>query len=443
MFLFKEIRKKSDKMKNLFNPKNIAVIGASSKPNSVGNVIFKNVLNYNKKVYGINIKQEIISRHKTYKSIKDVPEKQIDLVIIAVPQRFVINVLKESAFKKVKFAIIISAGFKEIGNIKDENEIIQIAKLNNIRIIGPNVLGILDLHSKLDCLFLPEEELKRPKKGNISIISQSGTIGSAILDMLNRNNLGLSKFISYGNASDINESDLLEYLLKDKNTKYILIYAEEIKNGEKFFKIAKKAKKKIIILKSGLSKKGQEAVMSHTGALAGNLKIYDGIFKQLGVIHANSVKDCFDYLKVITLKKPKNVLVITNGGGYGILITDLLEKYGIIFKKISEKEKKSLSFLPKIASLRNPIDIIGDSDAERYIKVISTIKSDLYVVVLLGQTPEITKKQVQIIIDKLKPKKNKIIFLSTYVPFTEMLKKEFITFEYPKELANSLSIFFT
>jgi len=431
-------------MKELFNPKVIALIGASNTDGKIGNTIMKNLLDYDGKLYPININKDKVLGLKAYKSVLDVPEKQIDLAIIAIPKEFVSKSLIELGKKKTKYCVIISAGFKEAGDIKAEEDVKKIAKKYKIRVVGPNTLGLLDVNSGLDCIFLPKDLERRPKAGDISIISQSGTVGATIVDLMAEKHVGLSKFVSYGNSADINESDLLEFLEKDEKTKTIIAYVEEVIDGKRFFNVAKKLTKPVIFLKAGLTERGQKSVMSHTGALAGQMEVYDGILKQLGITQVFSVKNLLEFAKIQPLKKIKEVCIITNGGGYGIILTDQLELNKVKLTTLSEKVKSNLKKeLPFGVSVNNPIDLMGDANADRYIKAIENTKEsvDTYVIVLLGQTPKLNKGEVEKIINYLqKSQIKKVIFLSTYSKYTRMLEKNFIVYEWPNTLAKAIKL---
>jgi acyl-CoA synthetase (NDP forming) len=429
----------------LFNPKSVCVIGASNKPGKIGYTIMENLLHYkvHRDIYPINIDSPQILGLKAYSKVSDIPIKELDLAIVCVPKVFVAQVLKDCVKKKTKFAIIISSGFKEAGDLKAEQEIIDIAKKGKLRLVGPNVLGMFDNYSKLDCVFLPIATQKRPKEGIISLVSQSGTVGAILIEQFEKAKIGLNKFVSYGNASDINECDFLEYLNNDKDTKIIAMYIEEIMNGKKFVELLKRIKKPIIILKAGKSKKGSQSIQSHTGNLAGDYSVYKGIFEQFGIINAESIHQLINYSKAMLLKPIKNVTIITNGGGYGILLSDALEKYGVPILELSDKTKDVLKKqLPFGVGVRNPIDVMGDSNAERYIKAISLTEkeTDTYIVILLGQTTAINKEEVIKIRDTLKKTKKNVIFISTMDSYTELIEKDFIVFEFPENLAKAISI---
>jgi acetyl coenzyme A synthetase (ADP forming)-like protein len=358
-----------------FTPSSVAVIGASHTPGKIGHEILKNfVEGYEGKVYPINPNLEPILGLKVYPSIKRVPDK-IDLAIIAIPAPKVPKVLKECVEKRVKGVIIISAGFSEIGEKgkKLEEKLKRIIERKRIRVLGPNVIGVYDSFSKVDTLFLSRERLKRPSQGNVAFISQSGAVGSTILDWFASEGIGISKFISYGNAMDVNEVDLLEYLEKDEKTKVIVAYLEGIKSeGKRFIEVLKRVTKRkpVIILKAGKTAKGMKAVMSHTGSLAGSAEVYSAIFRQAGAIEANNWEELLDYAKAFStqpLPKGKSLLIITDGGGFGVLAADEAERQNLDLKELPKPVKKVLrKKFPPWVILSNPLDLTGDATVERY-----------------------------------------------------------------------------
>ena len=290
-------------LNNFFKPKSVAIIGASRKRGKVGNVIVENLLHskFKGKIYPVNPKAKKILNLKCYSSVLKI-KKKIDLAVIAIPALFVLESIKECSKKGIKDVLILTSGFSEIGNKQLENNLKDYLTKNKIRCIGVNCLGILDSHSGLDTIFLPRNKLKRPEAGNISFVSQSGAVGSAILDLAAFNKHKFAKFISYGNATTIDETDILEYLANDKDTKVICLYLEGIKNGKKFIKVLKEVTKKkpIIAIKGGTSEQGSKAALSHTGSLAGDSKVYTGIFKQLNIIQAETLEDMLDYAYILT-----------------------------------------------------------------------------------------------------------------------------------------------
>ena len=435
-------------MENFFTPRSVAVIGASSNPKKVGHVIYSQVRHLFRS-YPINIKGKRILGDKTYKTILDIKDK-VDLAVIAIPSPFVLETIDQCGKKGIKHVIIISAGFGEIGNIKLEHELQKLIRKYDMYCMGPNCLGVYDGHSKLDTLFLPTTKLTRPKPGGISFVTQSGAVGSAVLDKMTTEDLGFAKFISYGNGTTLSETDYLEYLGTDKETKVICMYLEGIKDGIRFLKVAKKIKKPIIVIKAGRTESGQKATMSHTGSLAGSYKVHEGAFKQANIILVESIKEMFDVAKLFTLlsaqPKKKTIQVITNGGGFGIITTDVLESTGLEMATLSQKTVSQLKKkFSKLVTVANPMDLVGDVTNERYSQAIKACVEDnnigVLVVIVLTQTPLIDEDIVNVIATY--KKKKPIIILSLGGKYTEKVsdkfrRKEFPVFEYPEDVAKAL-----
>ncbi|MBY9005207.1 MAG: acetate--CoA ligase family protein [Candidatus Lokiarchaeota archaeon] len=366
---------KSD-ISKFFNPKSIAIIGASSKDGKVGNSVIKNVINsqYTGKVYPINPRDDEILGIKAYKNISDVPE-EIDIAIFVIPSKFVVPVVEECGKKGVKGIIIITAGFKEIGGegVEREDKIIQLAKQYNMRIVGPNCLGFIC--SSYNGSFAHAT----PKKGQIAMISQSGAMLTGMLDYSLGQSYGFSCNISLGNKADLGAVDFIEYLAEDDNTKVIICYLESINDGKRFLKVVPKAarRKPIIILKSGISEAGARAASSHTGSLTGSDTAYDLAFEKCGVIRANSIQDLFDFAEVFLyqpIPKKNSFAIITNAGGPGIVATDAFSNEGLILSEFSDHILHTLrNNLPAEAAIFNPVDIVGDAPPERYVFAIKTI----------------------------------------------------------------------
>lgn len=368
-------------LKAFFEPEAVAVIGASKDPNKIGYCIFKSFVdNFKGPVYPVNPNAAVILKKICYPDVTEIP-KPVDLAVIAVPAEKVPKVIESCVKKKIRAAVIISAGFGEAGKKDLEEKVLKAAK-GKIRIIGPNCLGIYDTFSKVDTLFLPQPKLGRPKQGGIGFISQSGAVGSVILDYLASEGRGISKFISYGNAIDVNENDLLDYLSEDESTKVICFYLEGAKDGRKMMEIAKRTvkKKPILVIKGGKTKEGTRAVSTHTGALAGNDDVYDAAFKQCGMIQVENVKDMFyfaDALSTQPIPKGARVQIITNGGGYGVLSTDALIKEGLTSAEMTEKTKKKLKeLMPNYAIISNPLDLTGDANMKRYEIALDAVGQD-------------------------------------------------------------------
>ncbi len=364
-------------MKSFFESKKIAVIGASRSREKVGNVIFRNLLSSRLKVFPVNPKTERIEGVKSYPDVLSVPYP-VDMAVVVVKAEIVPKVLDECGKKGIKKVIIISAGFSESGNEKLENKIDEIKNRYGIEIIGPNVLGIINPYKNLNASFFKEI----PEKGSIGIISQSGAVGTSLLDKCLESETGISGFVSLGNMLDKDFNNSLDYFGSDVRTNVILMYIEALKEGTggKFAELCKNISKnkKIIAIKSGKTKEGKEAAKTHTASLASNSKIYSGAFKQAGVIEVGSLDEALTLAKIFSKygKLGKNVGVITNAGGLGVLAVDILSR-DFEIAEIPEKVLEHLdSFVPEGYSRENPLDILGDSLAERYEKTLKIL--DMY-----------------------------------------------------------------
>ncbi|MFH1285093.1 MAG: CoA-binding protein [Candidatus Micrarchaeota archaeon] len=434
-------KKMKQNIKYLFAPGSIAVIGASHNPAKIGYAITRNFKEggYWGKVYPINPNVQQILGLKCYASVKDV-KGSVDCAIICVPAKFVANVLRECAAKGVKAAIVISGGFSEVGNVEGEKELMKIAEENNMALIGPNCLGVLNPASKVDSLFLPIYKLERPRVGTIGFISQSGAVGGCIIDMAGRAGIGISKFISYGNAAGIDEADLLEYLGSDRNTKVIVCYIEGVKEGRNFMKIAKEVAKRkpVIVLKAGVSKKGAEAAKSHTGSLAGDTQAYRAMFKQCHLIEAQTLMRLFYFAKIFyqPLPKGKRVGIVTNGGGSGVLATDALEYSHLDLAQPSEETIKALKDkLPTYVNVRNPLDIIGDANSARYALAVDAMMRDpnidILVVIVLFQTVALDSTVVDVLIRASETYGKPLVVVSTGGEYTEAQKRILDSYNIP------------
>lgn len=359
-----------------FNPKSIAVIGASGTPGKVGNTVLNNIIKsgFTGKVYPINPGGGEILGHQAFKSILEVPE-EIELAIFVIPGKFVCSAAEECGKKGVRGLIIISAGFKEIGGegVEREEELIRLGKQYNMRLLGPNCLGFIGLN------YNGSFAADTPKKGNIAMISQSGAMLTGMMDYSMAQAFGFSCNISLGNKADLGAVDFIEYLADDPETKVILCYLESIKDGDRFLEILPEAtrKKPIVILKAGVSEAGARAASSHTGALAGADIAYDLAFEKCGVIRAKSIEDLFDYGEIFLFQpipKQNSFAIITNAGGPGIVATDAFEREGLKFSTFNEDILHALrEKLPLEAAIFNPVDIVGDATPDRYDFTIKTI----------------------------------------------------------------------
>ncbi|KKM89202.1 hypothetical protein LCGC14_1251060 [marine sediment metagenome] len=359
-----------------FKPKSIAVIGASSTEGKVGNTVLNNIINsgFTGNIYPINPRSKMICEFNCYQSVLDVKE-DIDIAIFVIPGKFVNSAAEECGKKGVKGLIVISAGFKEIGGegIKREAELVELGKKYNMRILGPNCLGLICLD------YNGSFAVDTPKKGGLAMISQSGAMLTGMMDYSMTQAFGFSCNISLGNKADLGVVDFIKYLAEDDTTKVILCYLENITNGSEFLEILPDAtrKKPIVILKSGVSEAGARAASSHTGALAGADIAYDLAFEKCGVIRAKTIEDLFDYGEVFLyqpIPQDNSFAIITNAGGPGIVATDAFEREGLKFASFTESILHTLrEKLPLEAAIFNPIDIVGDASPDRYEFTIKTV----------------------------------------------------------------------
>src|SRR5206468_8615630 len=379
----------------LFAPKSIVVIGASNRPGSVGRAVFTNILlnEYTGTVYPVNPRDRSISGVRSYLSVQDLPES-VDLAVVVVPAAVVPAVTEDCGKKGVKSLIVISAGFKEVGQegAALEHQVASLAQKYSMRMVGPNCLGTIntDPAVRLNASFAS----RMPLEGSIAFASQSGALGEAVIDYASGEGIGFSKFISVGNKADVNENDILEYLQADPRTKVILLYIEDIVDGRKFVDTVTRVteKKPIIAVKAGVSPEGAKAASSHTGALAGSDEAYNAILKQSGVLRVESIIDLFDYARSFAKQPPprgNRVAIITNGGGPGIMATDASVRYGLQISQFSEATKAKLrAGLPKEASVNNPIDLIGDAQSDRYELALQALQDESVDCGLVLLTPQ-------------------------------------------------------
>ncbi len=436
-----------------FHAKSIAVIGAARESGKIGNTILKQLMGRDFKLYPINPNADEILGLTCYASVLQIPTK-IELAIIATPGPTVPAILDQCGKKGISHVVIISAGFKEVGNMKLEKELQDKLKGNKITAIGPNCLGIFDAHTKMDMLFLPKERLKRPQAGVISFISQSGATGSAVLDLAAYEGYGFAKFISYGNAANVDESDLLDYLSRDPDTKVICMYIEGAHNGRKFLETAKNCKKPVIVIKGGVTEAGGKAAKSHTGALAGSADVYYGAFKQANIITAHKMEEIFEFAKIFEKLKVRasgdKVQIITNGGGYGILTADSVIHYGLKLAQAGKPIKALQKIFPPTVVVDNPIDVLGDATVERYkLAIEAALKdtnNDSIVITALTQTPLLDESLVKVVSAAYKKAHKPIILVSTGSEYSLKLKKQFEAegipcFTFPENAVRALAAY--
>ena len=358
-------------LSRLFEPESVAVIGASRDPNKVGSAVLKNLkLSYKGKIYPINPYADELDGFKTYKSVLNVPWK-IDVAIVAIPADGVIDSLKQCEKKKIPFAVVLSAGFREMGGDGFEREaaLAKLLEKSGIRLIGPNCLGIINTDIGLNATFIDPDS--KVIKGSAGFISQSGAIMSAVVDDASMNKIGFSKVISIGNATDIDEADIIDYLAEDEKTKMLSLYLEGLSDGHKFMKSAAgfTSQKPMVVLKGGKSKASSGSVSSHTGSMAGNYKAYELAFGRSGAISVDNIDDLFNFMRDAPKLKidSDEVIIVTNAGGAGVITVDHIAATGLKLASFSDSVLSSLrDFLPREANTHNPVDMVGDATPERY-----------------------------------------------------------------------------
>ncbi len=380
----------------IFSPESVAIIGASNNPGKVGHDIFANILQggFQGTLYPVNPKAKSILSVKTYPTINAISDK-VDLSIIILPPQACLTAVEESIAKGVKGIVIVSAGFREVGGegLEIENRIVALCKAAKVRLVGPNCLGVIN---PLPDVSLNASFSKRmPACGNISFISQSGALCTAVLDFAADRDFGFSKFISIGNKADVDELDLLLYLHEDLNTAVIILYLEELRKGQEFIEAVKMITSghrptPVLIIKSGRTGAGAQAAASHTGALAGTEAVYDAIFKQAGIIRVDSISELFDFANAFAYKHEsalgkakrkipggKRVAIVTNAGGPGILATDMTISSDLELAKFKPETIAELAnCLPSTANIHNPVDVIGDAPSDRYEMALSAVIKD-------------------------------------------------------------------
>lgn len=368
-------------MRELFEPASVAVIGASQESNKVGHIILRNIIEsgFRGPLHPVNPRYQEILGLKCYPTVTDVPD-EVEMAVVVVPAKFVLQVMEDCGRKGVKAAIVISAGFKEVGKegAELESRLGEIAQRYGIRVLGPNCLGLVNTHHHMNATFAKES----PKQGNIAISSQSGAICVVILDWAASINIGFSKFISVGNKVDLDEGQLLEFLRDDPYTKVIGMYIEGTDRGREFLHQAEMTSrvKPIIALKAGRTSSGAKAASSHTGAMSGSDRVYDAAMRQAGVVRVKNIEEMFDLLQAFStmpLPQGEGVAIVTNAGGLGVMAADACSDHGLALASFEPATVEELrSKLPPAASLYNPIDVVGDADSQRYDQAIRTVMKD-------------------------------------------------------------------
>jgi acetyl coenzyme A synthetase (ADP forming)-like protein len=356
-------------MNRIMKPDSVAVIGASPEAGKIGNSVMKNLINggYQGKIYPIHPKADEIMGHRAYRSVKDVPG-DIDVAVFAIPAKFVAQALVEVGEKAIPGAVLIPSGFAETGNVEGQQEIQEIGRKYNVRLMGPNIYGFYYTWKNLCATFCTPYDVK----GHAALSSQSGGIGMAIIGFSRSAKMGVSAIVGLGNKSDLDEDDLLTFFEQDDHTHIIAMHCEDLKDGRSFAEVAKRVSKKkpVVVLKAGRTAMGARAASSHTGALAGNDKIYDDVLRQSGVIRAPGLRDLLEYaraLQVLPTPKGENVVIITGAGGSGVLLSDAVVDNGLkLMTMPADLDAAFRKFIPPFGAAGNPVDITGGEPPKTY-----------------------------------------------------------------------------
>jgi len=396
----------------LFDPKSVILIGAAHTEIKLGGVVLKNLIKSGRTVYPVNPKYDELMGLKAYHTVQEVPAPA-DLAIIMRPASEVPGILNELR-GRVKGAIVVSSGFAEVGESKLQAEVQGIGKESGMRLLGPNCMGVFNPSRRFDTFFISRERMKRPRKGNVAILSQSGAIMASLFEAIRGSNVGISKAVGYGNAVDIDESDLLEYFLNDKATDVVVSYVESLGDGRKFIDKARalSEKKSLIVLKSGKGASGSAAAFSHTGRLAGRYEVFTSILRQFRIREAQDFEELMDATKALSYQRPVRplpekgapgrVCIVTNGGGSGVLAAEECMRQGLEVVKVPETKLVSLrGMFPEFYVLNNPLDLTAQVKDDDYHTVLNELRDDYdgFVVIALPNIPGITERLAQLLRD--------------------------------------------
>lgn len=429
-----------------FKPKSVAVFGASRTLEKPGRVMLRNLLygGFQGKVYPVNPNVDELDNLKVY-SAGDFPAA--DLGIFVVPAPIVPKVL-DQAGDRLKAALVVSGGFGEAGQKELDEALMKAAKKHDIRIWGPNCLGVMNTHARVNATFLPLSRLPIPPEGNVSILSQSGATVASVLDWASTINLGVSKVASYGNQLDVSDWEILDYFLHDSETDVIGFYVEGLKDGQQLLEVAREGGKPVIVLKAGKTTAGVKAAKSHTGALAGDYQVFHGVSRQMDWGMARDPEEFLLSLKARSRWKRdvQNVAVVTCGGGFGVMASDALESKGLKLAELHETKKCLAGKFPRRVCLDNPVDLTGDATPEMFAWALDALSDDpavdAIVVILLMQLPRLTSKIVDVLRGFAQGKKPIVVVSppGTYASGINSLMEDLPLVSSPEKAAGVLSV---
>ncbi len=383
------MRESDSDLRYLFDPRSVAVIGASRNRSKVGYKILDSIIHdgYTGEVYGVNPKGGMVLDRRVHTSVTKI-DGPVDMAVIAIPAPLVFGAVRECAEKGVRYLVIVTSGFSEVGNTAEEAEMVEFALEHRMRILGPNIFGIFSSRCSLNATWGTRDI--RP--GNVALITQSGALGAALMGRTKTENIGLSAVIPLGNKADLDEADILEYLIPDERSDVILIYAEGIRKGDRLVPVLRRAAsvKPVIVIKSGRSSRGAIAAASHTGSLAGEDGLFDDIMKQCGVMRAESVTEAMNWCRFLSRAAPlegENAVIITNGGGMGVLAADACEKYGVrLYDDVESLGRTFAPHIPSFGSFKNPVDTTGQASIDDMGRVVKAAVEDprIHSIICLG-----------------------------------------------------------
>lgn len=427
--------RKNQDISFFFNPRSIAIIGASPTPGKLSNVIIESLkrIGFPGLIYPVNPKYTSVNDLRCYSSVTEIG-KEIDLAVIAVPAPLVLSALIDAG-KKINGAVIVSAGFKEAGEEgrRLEEGIKDISRREGIRVMGPNCMGIYDTVSRVDTFFIPADRIGRPGRGGVSILSQSGSFAATIMDEMAAEGIGVARVVSYGNRVDVGEADCLDFLADDKETRVVALYLESVDDGRRFVDAASRCarKKPVVAVKVGKRDAGISAARSHTGAMAGRYEIYRAAFRKAGIIEVDGYDGLKDACKSLNVYKPargKRVLIVTDGGGIGVRIADACEEIGLEVASLSESVRKRLGkVFPPFYGIGNPLDLTGSVRDEEYIISLKYGMKDfdIAIVALLWGPPQLSEGLINKLTELIKKHKKPVILCSPGGAFTKRVNRAF------------------
>jgi acyl-CoA synthetase (NDP forming) len=412
----------------LFNPASIAFVGAAHTETKLGGVLLRNLLSFDGKVFPINPKYAELMGLKAYPSVAELPEP-VDLTLIMRPAPEAPQILNELR-DRTKCAVIISSGFAEVGESDLQDRVKEAAGAQGIRLMGPNCMGIFNPYRRLDTFFIPRERLRRPKRGNVAVVSQSGAVLHCLFEIVRDWNVGISKAVGYSNAVDIDEVDLYEYLASDRRTEVVVSYVESVGDGRRFIRAATDltSKKPLLVLKSGKGTKGQAAAYSHTGRLAGRYEVFRSIMREFGVREVGDFDELMDATKALSYQRacPGNrVCIITNGGGSGVLAADECMRQSLDVADLpADKSERLKDLFPHFYAVHNPLDLTAQVRDEEFLTALDTLKDsyDGFLVIALAGVPGISERLGELIARFRRTSGKPIVLYTTLNPLGKRLK---------------------